>query len=434
MDLFFIQIAAILIIILAIIFYFSIQYFELAIFIVFFIPRITDFFFLDLTGNEIETESGIGSYIRVGTYIFIGFIGLFKFIQHWNTHKGRIPYHFILFFVFISFGFISISYSIDPFISFIRSSTIFFQFLFLLGLYYWLEEEKKVDNTYQTLYILSIVFIAFNLIVTVLFPSRVWYAPDPDRYMGFFTQPNTLGEYCTLFTPIILWKIFNIRERNGIIISSIILLTNIIFLLLSGSRTSILLTLIIVTLWLYFRKKKLWLVIWLIVLTIGVVWAIEFLPENLKRKDREITTLTGRDDFWSGGLILLSEQPWLGYGYQVEGKIWEDSRFYDPNYKLWSGTSRTSLHNGYLSVAIGLGVPGLILFLTIIFLPLIKLKLNKINKNLIVAITILISFYIGNFVEAAIGFTFWFFWVIATRYTLTSSKLTNQQSMSNIEK
>lgn len=434
MDLLFIPIAAILIIILAIIFYFSIQYFELAIFTAVFIPKIIDFFFSNFTGNEIDAESGISSYIRVGTYIFVGFIGSVKFIQYWNTHRGRLPYHFILLFIFISIAFISTIYSLDQFISFVRAFTLFVQFLFFLGLYYWLDDEDKVDRAFNTYYILAIVFTSLNLLTVIFYPGKIWYEADSSRFVGFFTQPNTLGEFCTIFTPILIWKISQTKERNKNIFTIIILLLNNVFLFLSGSRTSIMLTILLISLWFFFKKKKIWLFIWVIIISLSTIFIIEFLPENLKRGDQELTTLTGRDEFWSGGLILLSERPWLGYGYYVEGKIWEDSRFYDKNYALWSGSTKASLHNGYLSIAIGNGVPGLVLFLVIIFLPLFKLKLRNLNNNYIIAISLLLSYYIANFVEGSIGFTFWFFWVIATRYTLTSSKLTNQQSMNNIEK
>ncbi|MEO8230679.1 MAG: hypothetical protein ABI638_00215, partial [Ignavibacteriota bacterium] len=203
MELFYFQIAAILIIIIGIIFYLSIQYFEFAVIVGVFATKIIDFFLTSDSANEMESESGIGSYVRVGIYILLGIVGVIKFYQYWNYHNGKLPYHFVLFFIFILLAMVSISYSLDQFFSFVRAFTLFVQFLFLIGLYYWLDDESKVHRTYQAFYILAIVFVVFNLIVIVLYPNKIWYEPDPDRFQGFFTQPNTLGEYCSILTPIL---------------------------------------------------------------------------------------------------------------------------------------------------------------------------------------------------------------------------------------
>ena len=192
------------------------------------------------------------------------------------------------------------------------------------------------------------------------------------------------------------------------------------FLLLTGSRTSILLSGASVGLWFLFSGKKVQILIWFLALSLALAVLITFTPANLQRGDQDLTTLTGRQDFWSGAITLILERPYTGYGFNVEGKIWEDPRFYDPKLTLWSGSSKTSLHNGYISIAVGLGIVGLVIWVFILFLPIFKIKKKYLNDDFNVALTIMVMLFLSNFVEASIGantFIFWLSWVIVGIYT-----------------
>jgi O-antigen ligase len=83
---------------------------------------------------------------------------------------------------------------------------------------------------------------------------------------------------------------------------------------------------------------------------------------------RNLATLTGRTEAWQFEIQKLRDNPLLGYGYGVEGAIFQDRYF--PNWEtFWNRGANTPLHNGYLSVAIGLGLPALLLWIFIFMRP-----------------------------------------------------------------
>ena len=119
---------------------------------------------------------------------------------------------------------------------------------------------------------------------------------------------------------------------------------------------------------------------------------------------------------------MVLEKPYTGYGFNVEGKIWEDPRFYDPKLTLWSGSSKTSLHNGYISIAVGLGFIGLFVWVILLFLPLFKFKMKYLSDDFNAALCIMSVLFLSNFVEASIGantFMFWLSWVVVGIYTFS---------------
>ena len=104
---------------------------------------------------------------------------------------------------------------------------------------------------------------------------------------------------------------------------------------------------------------------WLCAVTGGILAAIlVFAPEVIFELLGRDPSLTGRTDIWAQLLQDIAERPWLGYGY---GSFWMlDS---EPAYWLrevleWDAPTA---HNGWLEVAIALGLTGLC-FLVLDFL------------------------------------------------------------------
>jgi O-antigen ligase len=83
---------------------------------------------------------------------------------------------------------------------------------------------------------------------------------------------------------------------------------------------------------------------------------------------RDLTTLTGRTEAWQFETAKLWANPVLGYGFNAEGTIFDDRYF--PLWDIfWNRGANTPLHNGYLSVAIGLGLPALLFWIFIFVRP-----------------------------------------------------------------
>ena len=79
-----------------------------------------------------DPNPGIGSYLRIGLLTIMGSVGLFKFIKSKIPLSEKVNSAFIILGLFILLAVISSSYSIDPYYSFIRS-TSFVAFLKILG-------------------------------------------------------------------------------------------------------------------------------------------------------------------------------------------------------------------------------------------------------------------------------------------------------------
>ena len=71
------------------------------------------------------------------------------------------------------------------------------------------------------------------------------------------------------------------------------------------------------------------------------------------------TTLTGRTALWTVVLVFIAQRPWLGYGYQA---FWFGQEDTGDVVDLAGWTAGTA-HNGFLDLAMNLGLVGLGLFL-----------------------------------------------------------------------
>lgn len=83
-------------------------------------------------------------------------------------------------------------------------------------------------------------------------------------------------------------------------------------------------------------------------------------------------TFTGRTSIWQFGLEKLSETPWRGYGLE---SFWEAAvvrQAENPYYLDWDVRGIVHAHNGYLDIAIAMGVPALACaMIVLVLLPLV---------------------------------------------------------------
>jgi O-antigen ligase len=102
----------------------------------------------------------------------------------------------------------------------------------------------------------------------------------------------------------------------------------------------------------------------LIAIMLNASWLLRFLEDNPE-------FVTGRGRLWRYVLALLSERPLFGFGY---GSVWVAEMapvdgIYRQGWTVWA----THSHNGYLEVAIGTGVVGLLVALSaLIVRPLLQ--------------------------------------------------------------
>jgi O-antigen ligase len=75
------------------------------------------------------------------------------------------------------------------------------------------------------------------------------------------------------------------------------------------------------------------------------------------------SSFTGRTDIWTFGLQAAQLKPWTGYGF---ASFWGSSAVQNlPQGMEWAAGAAHS-HNGYLDIALAMGVPGLLLLVAVI--------------------------------------------------------------------
>ncbi|MGE5429452.1 MAG: O-antigen ligase family protein [Syntrophomonadaceae bacterium] len=403
--------------------YYSIIRYEAALFLVLLSPWISAIFFNNSPSFDYQADGGPGSYLRIGILALTGIAGVVKYLKLLPVNKGRISAHFLLLGIFLLLAFLSVSYSIDKQFTLIRTASFIALGGFLLGFDSWLQEEDQFEKSMNVLFSFVALSVIVNSAALVLLPGRVWWWEAEERFLGLWDHPNTLGGFCMVSYPVLLWKYKRSESLNSkLVVIGLGLLT--VFLhYLTGSRTSIVVAVAGLIIWFLVQKKLLKAGIIAALFVVLVVLITQLKPQVFQREgDRNITDLTGREEFWQGARILISERPLQGYGYSVEGKVWEDARFYDPKNSLWIGSSRTSLHNGYISVAIGVGLLAFVLWCIILFLPLWRVAFTPSSDYKAFIIALLIMILLSNFAESAItggnsinSIFFWIAWVMAGR-------------------
>jgi O-antigen ligase len=410
------------------IFFCSLKRYEIAITMILLSPWVHWLFNTNVQKSVEESMAvGIGTYIRISMVALVGVIGVFQFLKlRSSTHK-EVPFYLALFGGFVLCALLSTVYSIDKKYTFVRSSEFIFFFFFLLGFHYWLTDKTRLDKTLNIYFMVMTCGILINIIAIVLFPERLWSWKMPDRYQGLLDHPNTLGAFCMLSYPALMWKYPRLNSVGKV--SLLFLFCIVLFMhILSGSRASLATSLFGFFLWFLIMNraslnslaKILSLVL---IIFFSVVLLLQSRPSSFRREVADISDLTGRTEFWGGCIQLVKERPIRGYGYGVGGKIWNDPRFYRADQFLWAGSAKSSLHNGYLSIAIGLGFVGLLFWLSFILIPIwLVMHLGPCGYKALIVV-ILFQGLLLNFFETSIAsgsqiitsLVFWVFLIMAGR-------------------
>lgn len=416
------------------------RHFGLAVILVILSPWLPSIFSPNAAQVLGEKATNIGSYLRISLLFLMGGVGFIKFWMLRSYQREIFPSHFVLLGFFILLGMISVSYSIDQQITLIRSASFMALFWFLLGLNSWLITKNRVNRIFHMILIAISLCLIANLLSVAILPGKVWAWNMPNRLQGLASHPNTLGAFCMISYPILLWKHSHSQHsRKWLVTGAIAVL--VVLHLLSGSRTSIFAAVFGISLWFFVLKKRANLMLLIGGGIVAVLFLFAIKPDlasfvRTEHGDASLTDLTGRTDFWRAGYILAMEKPLLGYGYAVGGKVFADPRFYEPELFLWSASSGASLHNGYLTIAVGTGLTGLLLFGLLLYKPLI-LSINAYTDEYkafvltIMSMCLLVNFFETSIVEGSTvsSILFWVAWVLGGRIFNLESHISEENDI-----
>jgi exopolysaccharide production protein ExoQ len=203
----------------------------------------------------------------------------------------------------------------------------------------------------------------FTLLFTIVFHGAAIEAgANAGAWRGPFVQKNILARILVLGALVFLVSALDRAKYRWLLWLGFMLCTGL--LLLSGSKTGLLVLVVLILLLPLYRAMR-WsgtLVIPLFITVILIAGSMATVVvgnwENLLLSLGRDPTLSGRTDLWEVALEMIGKRPWLGYGYQgfwQEGGgatvIWEVVRYKPPH-----------CHNGFLNLALDLGLVGLFIF------------------------------------------------------------------------
>jgi len=395
--------------------------YEIAIFLAAVSPAVSHVF-INLESGDARAGETKGAYIRVGILLLIGFVGFIKYIKHRSRLRERLPFEFGLLFVFCLLAMSSTLFSVDPFSTFVHSGALVAVSGFLLGLYAWLDDRHKFDRALDALFIAVCVLTMVNLLALISGAKTAWLMTDASRFRGLSAHPSTLGSFCMVAYPVLLWK----YSQNQVIrkylvccmVGSLALLQ-----ILTSSRGPLLAAIVGMSVWFLAVREKVRLMLFLGVIFVAgtILLGTTSLQKRFERetqRGKSITTLTGRTELWEETVNLIKKRPFLGYGYDVGGDILEASGNTSVSWVVQGGLS---FHNGYIGAAVGLGLFGLSMWVVISVVPFVRSLFFRPSVHKAFAMSIMLMCFLVNFVEPTIaisgpaGMLFWVAWVMAAR-------------------
>ena len=291
----------------------------------------------------------------------------------------------------------------------------------------------------------GLILIALGFAIIAMPHSLIWLTPaesfTPDelaemarqgisvygieRFRGFLDNPNQIGGLMVVAVgaAVVCWPGSSRRRQ---LLLALILLASIAFAFLADARSSFVAVAVgsgLYAVWKWGARGG-----FLFAAGIGVVavTALCLDPGVLDYMERDVGSLTGRTELWAFVVQRIKERPIVGYGYETSGVL-----FLRRDFPLWWGPwdlgPHSSLHNGYLDHAVGIGIPATLLWLFIVLQPWIFLFRQPTDPwNLKPSFfLIVVPILIYNFTEALLGdfagsvaLLFGLVWAIGERYRL----------------
>jgi O-antigen ligase len=341
---------------------------------------------------------------------------------------------FELYSIYFLWALVTVIYSLAPEFSAARLVDATLTFCAVSAIALGVKEPQDVTRLVERFVLGCGVFVVICAFAAVALPrSLTWDVPElytvntqVERFRGVLSNPNDIGGLMliTLGPTLAFWSRFERRKKKWL---AAIALLSIAEAGLADSRTPFVAMAIGFAAYLLWRYRLRG-----ILLMAGAAGALVLalplfghsLGEYTGRGD--VTTLTGRTEMWAYVVQQIRARPLTGYGYEVAGAIFK-SKYFPIWYGPWDEGSQSSLHNGYLSHAIGLGIPATLFWLFIVLRPwafVLRRKEDPWNLKPL-ALLVVVSCLVHNMSEASIGdflgvvgLLFGFAWAMGERYRL----------------
>jgi hypothetical protein len=290
------------------------------------------------------------------------------------------------FLLYFGWGAVSILYSLDPGTSAGRLIPEILLFVALSLAAVSVKDDDGVDRLLGRYLVGCSIILALIAVTAFAIPTNVMREGDTPtigtynwildqssgilRFSGIFYVPNEIGEVmlATVGVALALWSRTVGWKKWAL---AIVIASAIVFGAMADSRSPFIALAIALSTYAIWRYRARGTMVCCVLMICGLM-AYNVGIGTGAHLTRDASTINGRAEAWQFEVDKLLEQPFLGYGYEVEGAIFLDRHF--PYWdEFWDRGPNTSVHEGYMSVAIGLGLPALCLFLYLILKPWIAL-------------------------------------------------------------
>jgi len=238
----------------------------------------------------------------------------------------------------------------------------------------------------------AMIVLVVCYIGLVVFPNEAMHNTDsfePEHaglWRGLFSHKNIAGPVmaCLSFAGIYIWR------RGKRALGTVIIVLAMVFMLNTGSKTtaglvpaSILLVALpgMIGMRLLTPLAFAALMVGTAFATLGIVF-IEPL-RHLAAEYAPGLTYTGRTALWEFGGEMIAKRPWTGYGYESFWStmfVWTMDQPFDRD---WDIRGIVHGHNGYLDIAVIMGVPALVVavvaFLVMPLIDYMRIPLRREN-------------------------------------------------------
>jgi hypothetical protein len=269
--------------------------------------------------------------------------------------------------IYLIWALVSVSWSILPAVSFARVIAAALPFCAFCAMAAQVRSGEDARRVMGFLLAGCGIVVAAQF-VTLVIPTITTWQPDPDtgmlRFCGFFTEPNEIGALmlATLGAGFVYWPL---ASRSQKVLAAAAMIGSVVQGVMADSRSPFVAMAIGCAVYVvlnYRIKGILAVAAAFVILYCAAALAVPGLRAYLDRGD--VASFTGRQEAWDFAFRSLKQSPLLGYGYEVEGQILR-SQYFTGWDDVWSMGYQTSLHDGYLSRAVSLGVPALLLWVFI---------------------------------------------------------------------
>lgn len=389
--------------------------------VVFFISQHEWFFSLNAgkllpTADEVATRMDQGNILRRIVYFSMGVYAVVSFFgtRYRVKVEGALGWLMLL---FLSWAFLSLTWSENPAISFRR----FMLFCILSISAFAVSQRFSLRDIILWIFFSTLIYLhlglAAELVLGTFYPLAEEY-----RFAGTL-HPNSQGINCALLFFASFFLVIGQKRWRWVFIA--VVCESLIFLFLTKSRTSLGFSLLALLLYWFMKgtlpRKGVLVLCFIFISCVLLLIENNFMPILrqiiiLDRKDAEMITLTGRIPLWGQLLSYIVRRPIQGYGYDG---FWTSRHIVEiaseQQWVVYQG------HSVYLDLSLGLGVVGVVIYILMMIVGIRRtLAYHKISGNADYAFlgVVLIFFVLNGVLESIVIATnqvsFVLLWILAS--------------------